>query len=296
MESWMSDPDAAWWAKLRRANTHLETLAKLVDEFAASEPYTLDREPGDRPNELAYRLHIRHETPAEISTVIGDVLHNLRSALDSVAYELAVRSKGEPLTGREEQVTAFPWRPSSSEYDRFFGIGVDAKNPDAAHLVLRGRIYSQEAKNAMRVVQPFSWLETATLPPTERSRIAHAHFKWSAIHRLNQLSNIDKHRRLSTVGLRVPLLWWRSGERDDTHLRPGHMPPTHNEILCYLVGPNAANIDLNPEFALVLTDDPTHQPATDTHYRPEDCQRLLRDFARDIAAKVEHVLSQYAKS
>jgi hypothetical protein len=31
MESWMSHPDAAWWAKLRRANAHLETLAKLVE-------------------------------------------------------------------------------------------------------------------------------------------------------------------------------------------------------------------------------------------------------------------------
>ena len=98
MESWMSDLDAAWWAKLRRANTHLETLAKLVDDFAATEPYTLDPEPGE--GVVAYRLHIRREAPAEISTVVGDVLHNLRSALDSVAYELAVQAKGEALTGR----------------------------------------------------------------------------------------------------------------------------------------------------------------------------------------------------
>jgi hypothetical protein len=95
MESWITSPDAAWWAKLRRANIHRETLAKLVDEFEASEPYTLTREPGDKPDEVAYRLRILRETPAEISTVIGDVLHNLRSALDSVAYEF-----GSPVEGR----------------------------------------------------------------------------------------------------------------------------------------------------------------------------------------------------
>jgi hypothetical protein len=296
MESWISDPDAAWWAKLRRANTHLETLAQLVDEFAATEPYTLTAEPGE--GVVAYRLHTR-EAPAEISTVVGDILHNLRSALDSVAYALALHSRGE-LTEREEQVTAFPWSPSSSRYDRFFGLGVSVENPDDARLV-RGRIYDQPARDAMRVVQPFFiWemakLSGANLSETERRRLSNDVFKWSAIHRLHQLSNLDKHRRLSAVGVGVPLLWWGSDEGDDTQFRPGHMPPTDNEILCYLVGPNAAKIELQTEFAMVLTDDPTHQPATDQLYRPQDCQELLGGFARDIAAIVQQVLSQYAQS
>ena len=294
MESWMSDPDAAWWAKLRRANTHLETLTKLVDDFAASEPYTLDREPGDGPNEVAYRLHIRREAPAEISTVVGDVLHNLRSALDSVAYELAVHSKGEPLTEREAQVTAFPWSPSSSEYDRSFGIGVEVKNPDDARL-LRGRIYGPEARNAMRVVQPFMLAEMANMPPTERRCFSNDHFKWSAIHRLHQLSNLDKHRRLSTVGVGVPLTWWGGPEGDDTQFRPGLIPPEDNTIFCYLVGPNAADRELQTEFAMVLTDDPRHQPVTGEPYLPEDCPKLLRGFAHDVGVIVWQVLLQYGQ-
>ena len=123
MEPWMTDLDAAWWAKLRRAGTHRETLARLVDEFQASEPYTLDHEPGDKPDEVAYRLHIRREAPAEISTVVGDVLHNLRSALDSLAYELAVQSKGAALTNRESEVTSFPWVPSRRAYEAILRRG-----------------------------------------------------------------------------------------------------------------------------------------------------------------------------
>jgi hypothetical protein len=111
-EPWMHDDNAAWWAKIRRAHTHRKTLEKLVDEFEASQPYTLTPEPGERPNEVAYRLSIRQEAPAEISTVVGDVLHNLRSALDSLAYELAIQCKGglalltsRPTPGEREMST-----------------------------------------------------------------------------------------------------------------------------------------------------------------------------------------------
>jgi hypothetical protein len=134
------DDRAAWWAKLRRAHTHRKTLEKLIDEFEASQPYTLTPEPGERPNEVAYRLSIRREAPAEISTVVGDVLHNLRSALDSLAHELAVQSKGQALTEEEEFRTSFPWCKHPSQYDR---------------LMRRGGLYAPEAQNAMRAVQPF---------------------------------------------------------------------------------------------------------------------------------------------
>jgi hypothetical protein len=53
MQSWMEDQDAAWWAKIRRANAHLETLVRLVAEFRATKPYTLEPEPGDMPDVLA---------------------------------------------------------------------------------------------------------------------------------------------------------------------------------------------------------------------------------------------------
>lgn len=297
METWITNPDAAWSAKLHRANTHLGTLNKLVDEFEASEPYSLSPEPGDKPDEVAYRLRIMQQTPAEISTVVGDVLHNLRSALDSVAYELAVQSKGE-LTEREEQVTFFPWCRSPGEYDRFFGMGVDPGKCDEAGR-LRRRIYSQQARDAMRVVQPFflwemAMLSGANFSEKERRAFSDDDFRWSAIHRLRRLSNIDKHRRLPAVGVGWPtIFYWGSDEGDTTRLRPGRMPPSDNTILCYLVGANAANIELHTEFALVLIDDPRHQPGQDQHYQPQDCQKLLKGFAHDVTVTVQRVLFQY---
>jgi hypothetical protein len=280
IEPWITDPDAAWWAKLRRANTHRETLNKLVQEFEACRPYTLTPEPGEEPNEMPYRLRIRREAPAEISTVIGDVLHNLRSALDSLAYKLAAQSKGQALTKQEERLTSFPWCQHPSEYDG----------------LMRVSLYAPEAQKAMRVMQPFYWAEMANAPESERRQHSEEDFKWSGIYRLGQLSNIDKHRRLPALGVGWPsLFWWGSDEGDDTRLRGGHMPPTDNTILCYLVGANARNIELNTEFALVLKDDPMHQPEAGKPYEPQDCQKLLEGFADDVEVTVRQVLSRYSE-
>jgi hypothetical protein len=199
------------------------------------------------------------------------------------------------LTAREEQVTGFPWSPSAGEYDRFFGIADDPSKCDDASR-LRGAIYSSEARNAMRVVQPFWLAEMANLSETERRQLSDDHFKWSTIHRLRRLSNIDKHRRLPAVGVGWPtIFYWGSDHGDDTLFRPGHLPPADNRILCYLVGANAANLELQTEFALVLTDDPRHQPGKDKHYQPQDCQKLLEGFARDVTITVQQVLWQYGQ-
>jgi hypothetical protein len=278
MQPWITDPEAAWWAKLRRANAHRENLGKLVDEFEANQPYTLTPEPGDKPDEIAYRLRIRQEAPAEISTVVGDVLHNLRSALDSVAYELAVRSKGQALTKDEERRTSFPWCQHPSEYDG----------------LMRGSLYATEAQEAMRVVQPFYLAEMAKVSESERRQHSEENFRWSGIYRLGHLSNIDKHRRLTALGVGWPTLFhWGSDEGDDTQIRGGHMPPTNNTILCYLVGANARNIELHTEFALVLKDDPMHQPETGQPYELEDCRGLLKGIALDVYISLDQVLSRY---
>jgi hypothetical protein len=45
-------------------------------------------------------MHLRHQVLVAISTIIGDIVHNLRSARDSPASEMAVRHLGRPLKDR----------------------------------------------------------------------------------------------------------------------------------------------------------------------------------------------------
>jgi hypothetical protein len=270
-EPWMFDmydDRAAWWAKLRRAHAHRKTLEKLVDEFEASEPYTLTPD---------YGLSVRREAPAEISTVIGDVLHNLRSALDSLAHQLAVWSKGQTLTEDEELRTSFPWCKYSSEYDR---------------LMRRVGLYAPEAQNAMRVVQPFYWAEMDNEPDPQWQQHYEdeENFGWSLIHRLSQLNNIDKHRRLTVLRVGVFRLFRVGGEAGRPDMWFRYEPSIDDPRLGSLSDADARNIKWL--FALELADDPILKTEAGKG-EPQDCRELLKDFADEVNVTAWEVLSRY---
>src|SRR6266700_1577120 len=81
-QTWM-DQSSSWWAKANRAKEHVDSLRRQVDEYRASAPYSLTPEPTEKPDRLAYRLRFSKPAPVAISTTVGDVLHNLRAALES---------------------------------------------------------------------------------------------------------------------------------------------------------------------------------------------------------------------
>jgi hypothetical protein len=96
-QTWM-DQDSSWWAKANRATEHMDSLRRQVDDYRAAAPYSLTPEPTEKPDRLAYRLRFSKPVPVTISTTVGDVLHNLRTALESLAFEVARRSQGGTLT------------------------------------------------------------------------------------------------------------------------------------------------------------------------------------------------------
>ena len=104
-QTWL-DRNAAWWAKLDRAEVHLRSRRDQVEQYKAANPYEVAPEPTDTPDRVAYRVHVRHQVPVAISTIVGDIVHNLRPALDSLAYEMAVRHVGRPLKDAEPKASA----------------------------------------------------------------------------------------------------------------------------------------------------------------------------------------------
>jgi hypothetical protein len=87
----------------------------LTSEFRESKPYTVIPQSTDTSGRTEYRLRIHKPMPVEISTTVGDVLHNLRSALDSLAHEIARRGLNRPMTAEKEQASAFPIRGHTGE-------------------------------------------------------------------------------------------------------------------------------------------------------------------------------------
>jgi hypothetical protein len=154
--SWL-DRESAWWAKADRAQDHLRSLDRQVEGFRASEPYMVIPEPTDTPGRTAYRLRLPKPVPVLISTTVGDVLHNLRSALDSLAYEIARRGLDRPMTPDEEMACAFPVCEIPEKFDQFFNK-------------TRAVLYGGQARAAFRSVQPFRTAEDAASVGVELRR------------------------------------------------------------------------------------------------------------------------------
>lgn len=279
-ESWL-DPTSAWWAKAERANFHLFSLHNLVTEFRASEPYRVIVQPTDAHGRTAYRLRIHQPMPVEISTTVGDVLHNLRSALDSLAYEIARRGLDRPMTTEEEQACAFPIRDTPESFDKFFDDF--SKNEWTK---LRCSLYPPEARTALRSVQPFSIHEEAIRQGVKVSGTCKELSRGNDLHRLAYLSNLDKHRRLTVVAWWPNIVYWMSNGPSKRRWLGGDGTFTDGSILGYMVG---KDVDMDHEvfhvFNLVLSDDPAHN-ANDLTTNTQDMVAMLAGWHRYITGWV----------
>jgi hypothetical protein len=188
--AWL-DQGSSWWAKANRAKEHIDSLHRLTSEFRALSPYSLTPERTEKPGRLAHRLRFSQPVPVVISTTVGDVLHNLRAALESLAFEVARRSQGGSLTPAQEKVSTFPICESPDAFDAFF----NGK---------KGRLYDSRSRAALRSVQPFVNLEDAHRFGVVQDRSFEDEVRWSQLHRLDTLWNIDKHRRSAADRRRVP--------------------------------------------------------------------------------------------
>jgi hypothetical protein len=91
-QSWL-DPSAPWNVKAHRAARHIEELRREVVAIRDRESFAPTPEPTETPGRLAYRLKFQMPIPVELSAIVGDVVHNLRSALECVANELAAHAR-----------------------------------------------------------------------------------------------------------------------------------------------------------------------------------------------------------
>jgi len=75
--------------KVERANHHMADIEGQFAAFIASKPHTFVVEHDDNTGILRIRIEFRKQLPSTFALIIGDAIHNLRCALDHVAWELA---------------------------------------------------------------------------------------------------------------------------------------------------------------------------------------------------------------
>jgi hypothetical protein len=102
--------------KIKRANKHIKDLERHIVTFEETNPYEVITQDDPNDAECYQRIFkVRKPIPSCISLTTGDAIHNLRSALDHLAWA-AVNMSGTVTTD-----TAFPiWRkcgvPAAKEY------------------------------------------------------------------------------------------------------------------------------------------------------------------------------------
>jgi len=171
-------------AKLDRADEHVENLRTAVDEFLSSEPFRAERTLSPDGREHIVRWTKTTPIPFRIPLIAGDAVHNLRSALDHLALEIARRCSSSKLTREQERKVHFPVARTKEVFCdqvvRYFG-GITPK-----------------AFDAMYSIQPFSFL---------------MHTEHSLLLQVSELDNIDKHRMLVSTPI-APVVAkppWASG-------------------------------------------------------------------------------------
>jgi hypothetical protein len=173
--------------KFQRAQKHAAELERRVREFLDSTPFEVYEEEDQTTGDLVTRVRVHRQPPPELSLIIGDIVHNARTALDHLAWQLVCANGAQP-----GEKTAFPIAWSKDSF------------PAHARKCLKG--VSKEAFSSVEALKPYQGGD-------ERF--------W----RVHRLDIEDKHHLLIPVGsahrnvlISMSFLGWEE-------LEPATLPP-----------------------------------------------------------------------
>jgi hypothetical protein len=97
--------------KLNRAEAHAEALNREVDAWLGRHPYATfgEYEPGP-PEKYLFKVRFFEFIPAEWGVVLGDFVHDARSALEHLAYQVVLAGNGGMDARSQFPITDDPWK------------------------------------------------------------------------------------------------------------------------------------------------------------------------------------------
>jgi hypothetical protein len=165
-----ADFAAGCQAKLERASNLIDEISDAMNDFMGPRPsdgfppFSIEGSFDETTSEYIFTAHLKEDMPFRLGVLVGDFIHNLRSALDNLVWGL-VKHRG----GRPTKKTQFPIFSDEEKWDPFI-----AKNLP--------KLQAEEIA-ALESMQPFRVAD-----PEERKGHYLALLAW--------LSNRDKHRYL----------------------------------------------------------------------------------------------------
>lgn len=203
--------------KVERAKEHLTELRRQLRSFLDGNPYKVGYKHDSASRKLIYYVASVDATPDRLPLVAGDVIQNLMSALDHLAYQLVCRDTND-----------------------------QPPNPNWIYFPIADDLQTYEAKKAGKMqgasVETFAAIDA--LKPYKGGN----DLLWT----LYRLNNIEKHRLLLTVGSQAA--GFNVGQLMAAHMR-GTFPAeaiTAFEAMNIFVSPADKGFPLQPGFELYI--------------------------------------------
>jgi hypothetical protein len=153
---------------MERARHQVALLQSDIDAFFARKPYELVVETNAKQTELYAVVKEREPVPVAWSILAGEIVHDLRSALDHVVTQLVIRKTGLPPS---TSTTRFPIFLTADDYRENRGEKVWLHGASSA------------ARAIIKAAQPFETGEGMTSP----------------LWHLHELSNWERRRAIPLV-------------------------------------------------------------------------------------------------
>jgi len=202
----------SWHTKVDRADKHIRELEEVIKEyFSAANPsilWTFD----DAVDHWEARLQLPFDLPAEVGVIVGDIIHNLRSALDARMFQiLSDRSTAALGTGRRV--------PTPSRYAFPVCKNLESLRKGDWHQQLGDEVLFQAVKHQ----QPFAYVDEGATPPTglERDKRIESH----PLSVLHSASIVDKHHAVHATLCFMKMVWMSVPNGTDIEFLPGDPRP-----------------------------------------------------------------------
>jgi hypothetical protein len=131
--------------KIQRANTHIREVKGLIDAYLAPDPYETFTEINPVKRSQLIKIRTTEQPPLMIAIISGEILYDLRSALDHLITAIATR-RGIVVIER----TGFPIERTRKEFERtLHQRKVEQRLPDLADALKRFEPYEGGSGNLL---------------------------------------------------------------------------------------------------------------------------------------------------
>jgi len=121
------------YLKIKRADKHIHDLQSVIRGFIDASPYSIGRKTDVETGDAIYYVEGYKPIPDDVALIAGDVLQNLRSALDYLAWELVLAEKNTPSEATSFPITDNP--PVTADQKRSFDRKVHGMGKEAVNVI-----------------------------------------------------------------------------------------------------------------------------------------------------------------